>query len=80
MAHVMEPGTSRFYLEGPATTEEVREAFDEVFLNSVTLIVQERNTFWVYVDMGRQCWMLEEADKKINGEGFTVNGWKVTYG
>lgn len=76
----MEPGTSRFYLEGPSTTEEVREAFDNVFLNSVTLIVQERNTFWVYVDMGRQCWMLEEADKKIKGEGFTVNGWKVTYG
>ena len=76
----MEPGTARFYLEGPATTEEVRDAFDDVFRNSVTLIVQERNTFWVYVDMGRQCWMLQEADKKIKGEGFSVNGWKVTYG
>lgn len=80
MAHVMEPGTSRFYVEGPISTEEVREAFDNVFLNCVTLIVQEVTTYWVYVDMGRQCLLLEEADKKINGEGFMVNGWKVTYG
>lgn len=76
----MEPGTARFYVEGPLTTTEVREAFDKVFLNCVTLIVQEGITYWVYVDMGRQCGMLEEADKKIKGEGFTVNGWKVTYG
>jgi hypothetical protein len=80
MAHVMEPGTSRFYVEGPLTSEEVRNAFDDVFLNCVTLIVQERNTYWVYVDMGRQCLLLEEADQKIKGKGFIVNGWKVTYG
>ena len=76
----MEPGTSRFYVEGPISTEEVREAFDNVFLNCVTLIVREVTTYWVYVDMGRQCLLLEEADKKIHGEGFMVNGWKVTYG
>ncbi len=79
MAHVTEPGTSRFYVEGPTSMEEVREAFDNVFLNCVTLIVQEGITYWVYVEMGRQCLLLEEADKKINGKGFMVNGWKVTY-
>lgn len=76
----MEPGTARFYVKGPTTTTEVREAFDKVFLNCVTLIVQEGTTYWVYVDMGRQCGMLTIADEQINGEGFTVNGWKVTYG
>ena len=75
----MEPGTARFYVEGPST-EEVREAFDAVFLNCVSMIVEQDTSYWVYVDMGRQCLLLEEADKKINGEGFTVNGWKVTYG
>ena len=76
----MEPGTSRFYLEGPTSTEEVREAFDKVFLNCISMIEEQGTSYWVYVDMGRQCLLLEEADKKINGEGFIVNGWKVTYG
>ena len=80
MAHVMEPGTSRFYMEGHTTTEEVREAFDKVFRNCVSMIEEQGSSYWIYVDMGRQCSLLEEADKKINGEGFTVNGWKVTYG
>ena len=75
----MEPGTSRFYVEGPTSVEEVREAFDKVFLNCVSMIVED-TSYWVYVDMGRQCLLLEEADKKINGEGFTINGWKVTHG
>jgi hypothetical protein len=54
MAYVQEPGTSWFYVEsGPNSTEEVREAFDHAFLNSVNLIVEEKGSFWVLVDMGR---------------------------
>ena len=76
----MELGTAWYYVEGPTSVEEVREAFDNVFLNCVTMIEEQDTSYWVYVDMGRQCLLLEEADKKINGEGFTINGWKVTHG
>lgn len=75
----MELGTTWYYVEGP-TSVEVREAFDNVFLNCVSMIEEQDTSYWVYVDMGRQCLLLEEADKKINGEGFTINGWKVTHG
>ena len=81
MAYVMEPGTSWFYIEcGPKTTEEVREAFEYVFLNCVSKIVENGQSYWVFIDMGRQCYMLEEADKYIKGDGLIVNGWNVTYG
>ena len=76
MAQVMEPGTAWYYVEGPTSTEEVREAFDAVFLNCVTMIEEQENAYRVYVDMGRQCGMLKVAD----GKGFTINGWKVTHG
>ena len=80
MAYVQEPGTSWFYVEsGPNSTEEVREAFDHAFLNSVNLIVEEKGSFWVLVDMGRECMLLSLADEKIKGDGFVVNGWNVTY-
>ena len=79
MAHVM-PGTAWYYVEGPTSTEEVREAFDAVFLNCVTMIEEQENAYRVYIDMGRQCAMLKVADDQINGKGFTINGWKVTHG
>jgi len=77
----MEPGTSWFYVkQGPRCTEEVREAFDYAFRNSVSQIVEHKGSFWVFVDMGRQCLLLELADEQIKRDGFIVNGWKVTYG
>lgn len=78
----MEPGTSWFYIErGPKTTEEVQEAFDYVFLNSVSKIVEDDTSYWVFVDMGRQCSLLCMADEQIKKDGFfLVNGWNVTYG
>lgn len=76
----MEPGTSWFYVEnGPTSTKEVREAFDDVFLNCVTLIVEHESSYWIFVDMGRQCRLLELADQQIKGDGFIVNGWNVKY-
>jgi len=76
----MEPGTSWFYIErGPKTTEEVREAFDDVFLNCVSTVVEHRPSYWVFVDMGRQCSLLAIADEQIKKDGFIVNGWVVTY-
>jgi hypothetical protein len=80
MAQVVEPGTAWYYVEGPTSTEEVREAFDAVFLNCVTMIEECENAYRVYIDMGRQCGMLKVADDQINGKGFTINGWKVTHG
>ena len=81
MAYVPEPGTSWFYIKsGPYDTEEVREAFDYAFLNCVTHIVEKEGSFWVFVDMGRQCQLLTLADEKIKEGGFIVNGWSVTYG
>jgi len=80
MAYVEQPGTSWFYVEsGPKTTDEVKEAFDNAFLNCVSQIVEQKGSFWVFVDMGRQCMMLSLADEKIKEGGFIVNGWNVTY-
>lgn len=76
----MEPGTAWYYLEGPTSVEEVREAFDKVFLNCVSMIEEHDNAYRVYVDMGRQCGMLAIVDEQIRGDGFTVNGWKVIHG
>ena len=64
---------------GPNSTEEVREAFDHAFLNCVSQIVEQEGSFWIFVDMGRQCMLLSFADEKIKGDGFVVNGWNVTY-
>ena len=81
MAHVEKPGTSWFYIEsGPSDTNEVREAFDYAFRDCVTLIVEKEGSFWVFVDMGRQCMLLSLADEKIKKDEFIVNGWNVTYG
>ena len=82
MAHIMEPGTSWFYIErGPKTTEDVQEAFDHVFLNCVSKIMEHGPSYWVFVDMGRQCSLLAIADEQIKKDGFfLVNGWTVTYG
>lgn len=81
MAYVEQPGTCWFYVEqGPKTTEEVREAFDNAFLNCVSQIVEHEGSFWVLVDMGRQCMMLTLADEKIKSGGLIVNSWNVTYG
>ena len=82
MANIMEPGTSWFYMErGPKTTEDVKDAFDHVFLNCVSKIVEHGPSYWVFVDMGRQCSLLAMADEKIKKYGFfIVNGWSVTYG
>jgi len=80
MAYVEQPGTSWFYVNsGPKSTEEVREAFDHAFLNCVSQIVEEEGSFWIFVDMGRQCMLLSLADERIKGNGFIVNGWNVTY-
>ena len=80
MAYVNPPGTSWFYVEsGPKTTEEVREAFDHAFRNCVTQIVEHESSYWIFVDMGRQCRLLELADQQIKGDGFIVNGWNVKY-
>ena len=76
----MEPGTAWYYLEGPTSVEEVREAFDKVFLNCVSMIEEHDNAYRVYVDMGRQCGMLAIVDEQIRGDGFTVNGGKVIHG
>ena len=81
MAYIEQPGTSWFYIKnGPQDTEEVREAFEYAFRNCVTQIVEREGSFWVFVDMGRQCRLLSLADEKIKGDGFIVNGWSVTYG
>jgi hypothetical protein len=78
----MEPGMSWFYIEhGPKTTEDVKEAFDHVFLNCVAKIVEHGPSYWVFVDMGRQCNLLAMADEQIKKDKFfIVNGWNVTYG
>ena len=74
----MQPGTYWFYIEhGPTCTKEVKEAFDNIFLNCVSQIVEHDSSYWVFVDMGRQCWLLEEAHKKIKTNYFQVNGWNV---
>jgi hypothetical protein len=81
MAYVEQPGTSWFYIKsGPNDTEEVREAFDYAFRNCVSQIVEKEGSFWVFVDMGRQCMLLSLADEKIKANSFIVNGWSVTYG
>ena len=81
MAYVEQPGTSWFYIKsGPTDTEEVRDAFEYAFRNCVSQIVEKEGSFWVFVDMGRQCRLLALADEKIKGDGFIVNGWSVTYG
>ena len=80
MDYVEPPGTSWFYIKnGPNDTEEVREAFDYAFRNCVSQIVEKEGSFWIFVDMGRQCRLLSLADEKIKGDGFIVNGWNVTY-
>jgi hypothetical protein len=58
----------------------VREAFDYAFRNCVSQIVEKEGSFWVFVDMGRQCMLLSLADEKIKEGDFIVNGWNVTYG
>jgi hypothetical protein len=81
MAYVEQPGTSWFYIEsGPNDTEEVRDAFNYAFQDCVSVIMEEKGSFWVFVDMGRKCMLLSLADEKIKGDGFIVNGWNVTYG
>lgn len=81
MAYIEQPGTSWFYVEsGPTSTEEVREEFDHAFRNCVSQIVEDEGSFWIFVDMGRQCMLLSLANERIKGNGFVVNGWNVTYG
>jgi len=78
MAHVDIPGTAWFYIEqGPTSIEQVREVFDNAFLNSVSQIVNTGPSYWVFVDMGRQCWLLEEARKQIEKNTFQLNGWNI---
>ncbi len=61
----MEPAW--YYVVGPTSVEEVRDAFDKVFLNGVS-IVEEQGIFWVFVDMGMKVDLKEEFK----------NGWNVT--
>lgn len=66
-------GTSWFCVEsGPTSTQEVREAFDDAFLNCVSQIVEDGSSYWVFVDMGRQCSLLEIADQQIKRDGWNV--------
>ena len=74
------PGTCWFYVEsGPTSTEEVREIFDHAFLDSVSQIVEHESSYWIFIDMGRQCRLLELADQQIKGDGLIINGWNVKY-
>jgi len=78
MAEIMEPGTAWFYIEsGPTSTEMVREAFDMEFLNCVTQIVEEEGSYWVFVDMGRSCLLLEKAIEKLQKDELIIHGWKI---
>lgn len=53
-------GTAWFYIESASSTEEVREVFDAIFLNSVSQIVEKDGSYWIFVDMGRSCSLLEK--------------------
>ena len=69
MSQMMKPGTAWFYITGPTSTEMVREIFDMAFLNSVAQIVEEKEGYSVLVDMGRSCYLLEQASKEMEKNG-----------
>ena len=67
-----------FYIEsGPTNTEMVKDAFDHIFLNSVSQIVEQEGSYWIFVDMGRTCRLLGEVIHEIETSGLTINGWNV---